>query len=101
MSLQRRNSSKGFRLLYDEVEKHLRSLEALKQDINQEVFISGITSKIPKDVLVQLEIQRGAKNKWTVSKLSELFNDYISAREKAEKHTRAGISASRHNLHNL
>ena len=27
--------------------------------------------------------------------LRELFNDYISARDKAEKHTNAGISASR------
>ena len=90
------NSSKGLRLLYDEVEKHLRSLDALKQDINQEVFISVITSKILKDVQVQLEIQKGAKNKWTVGKLRELFNDYISAREKAEEHTSAGISAIRH-----
>ena len=55
------NTSKGLRMLYDEAEKHLRSLEALKQNINQEVFISIITSKIPKEVLVQLEIQKGAK----------------------------------------
>ena len=55
------NSSRGLRLLYHETEKHLRSLEALKQDISQEVFISIIISKIPKDVLVQLQIQKGAK----------------------------------------
>ena len=52
------NSSKGLRQLYDQVEKHLRSLEALHQDVNQEVFISIITSKLPKDVLVQLKFQR-------------------------------------------
>ena len=88
------NTSKGLRMLYDEAEKHLRSLEALKQNINQEVFISIITSKIPKEVLVQLEIQKGAKVMWTVSKLRELFNDYISAREKAEEHIGNGNSAS-------
>ena len=88
------NSSNGLRMLYDEAEKRVRSLEALKQDINQEVFISIITSKIPKDILIQLEIQKGAKVKWTVSKLRELFNDYISAREKAEEHIGAGSSAS-------
>ena len=71
------NSSKGLRLLYDQVEKHLRSLESLHQDVNQEVFISIITSKVPKDVLVQLEIQKGAKNKWTVGKLRDLLNDYV------------------------
>ena len=89
-------TSKGLRILYDEAEKHLRSLEALKQDINQKVFISIITSKIPKNVLVQLEIQKGAKNEWTVSKLRELFNDYISAREKAEEQTNVGNSANSH-----
>ena len=91
------NSSNGLRLLYDEVKKQLISVEALKQDINQEVFISVITSKIPKAILVQLEIQKGVKSKWTVSKLRfKLINDYISTREKAEEQTSAGTSASRH-----
>ena len=45
------NNSKGLRQLYDEIEKHLRSLEALNQDVNQGVYISIIT-----------EIQKGAKN---------------------------------------
>ena len=47
------NNSKGLRQLYDQIEKHLRSLEALNQAVNQEVFISIITAKLPKDVLVQ------------------------------------------------
>ena len=79
------NTARGLRNLYDQTEKHLRSLEALKQNINQDVFISMITSKIPKEVLIQLEIQKGAKNKWTVKELRELFNNYISARERAEQ----------------
>ena len=66
------NSPKGLRLLYDQIEQHLRSLEVLKQDINQEVFVSIITGKLPKDVLLQLEIQKGARNKWTVCNLREL-----------------------------
>ena len=45
--------------------------------------------------MVQLEIQKGAKNKWTVAKLRELFNDYVSAREKVEQQISTGISASR------
>ena len=76
------NNSKGLRQLYDQIEKHLRSLEALNQDVNQEVFISIITAKLPKDVLVQLEIQKGARNKWTIGLLRELFNDSVSARDK-------------------
>ena len=78
------NTSKGLRTLYDQIEKHLRSLEALDQDINQEVFISMITAKIPREVLIQLESQTGARNKWTVKELRELFNNYVAARERAE-----------------
>ena len=77
------NSSKGLRLLYHHVEKHLRSLEALHQDVNQEVFISIITSKVPKDVLVQLEIQKGAKNKWTVGKL-EIYSMIMYLQERRQ-----------------
>ena len=60
------NNSKGLRQLYDQIEKHLRRLEVLNQDVNQEVFVSIITAKLQKDVLVQLEIQKGARNKWTI-----------------------------------
>ena len=44
---------------------------------------------------MQLEIQKGARNKWTVSKLRDLLNDYISAREKAEQHANTGITTNR------
>ena len=80
------NNPKGLRNLYNQVEKHLRSLKALDQDTDQDLFISMITSKLPKDVLVQLEVQKGARNPWTVKELRERFNDYIAARERAEQH---------------
>ena len=86
------NNSKVLRQLHDRIEKHLRSLEALNKDVNQEVFISIITAKLPKDILVQLEIQKSAKNKWTIGLLRELFNDCASAREKTEQHINTGIS---------
>lgn len=79
------NTAKGLRGLYDHIEKHLRSLEALEQNIDQDIFISMITSKIPKEVLIQLELQKGARNKWSVKELRELFNNYVAARERAEQ----------------
>ena len=79
------NSTKGLRTLYDQFERHLRSLEALKQDTNQDVFVNIMTSKIPKEVLLQLQFQRGAKIKWTVGRLRELQSDYISVREETEE----------------
>ena len=44
------------------------SLEVLKQNINQDVFISMIRAKLPEEVL-QLEISYGTKNKLTVEAL--------------------------------
>ena len=79
------NTPRGLRSLYDQIEKHLRSLQAMEQDINQDVFISMITSKIPKDVLIQLEIQKGACNTWTVKELRERLKQYVAARERAEQ----------------
>ena len=60
------NNPKGLPNLYNQVEQHLRSLKALDQDTDQDLFISMITSKLPKDVLIQLEVQKGATTPWTV-----------------------------------
>ena len=83
--------------MYNDVEKHLRSLQALEQDTDQDLFISMITSKLPKDVVIQLEIQKGARTQWTVRELRERFNDYIVARERAELHVNATKSESAEN----
>ena len=79
------NSSKGLRLFYDQLESHLRSLEVLRQDINHEIFALLITSKLPKDILMQLIIQRGARKKWSVALLRELLKNYICAAEEVEQ----------------
>lgn len=78
----------SLRALYDKFETHLRSLEALGQDIDQAVFISLITSKLPKEVLTHLEIQKGAKTKWNIQKLREMLENYIVAKEKAEQQSK-------------
>ena len=79
------NSSKGLRFVYDKIESNLRSLEVLQQDINHDIFISIISSKIPKYVYLQMELQKGAKNKCSVKKLRELLNNCICATERAEE----------------
>ena len=58
------NNPKGLRKMYNDVEKHLRSLQALEQDTDQDLFISMTMSKLPKDVVIQLEIQKGARTPW-------------------------------------
>ncbi|MCG8034488.1 MAG: DUF1759 domain-containing protein [Candidatus Thiodiazotropha taylori] len=78
------NNTHSLRLFLDKVQRHLRSLEVLKQNINQDVFVSMIKAKLPQAVLLQLEIMNGAKNKWSTVKLIETLCDYIFAREKSE-----------------
>ncbi|XP_056016815.1 uncharacterized protein LOC130053514 [Ostrea edulis] len=81
------NDTLSLRRLYDDLEKHMRSLEAWRQDVNQDVFVSMITSKIPKETLLQLEIQKGSRDKWTVKKIRDLFKAYITAKESTEFQT--------------
>ena len=83
------NNPKRLRKMYNDVEKHLSSLQALEHYTDQDLFISMITSKLPKDVVIQLEIQQGARTRWTVREPRERFNDYIVARERAELHASA------------
>ncbi|XP_077989885.1 uncharacterized protein LOC144444346 [Glandiceps talaboti] len=86
------NQLTRLRSLHDALERHLRSLEALGQNVNQEIFISMITSKLPKEVLLQLEMQKGADSRWTVMKLRKLFELYITARESAERQSTAAAT---------
>ncbi|MCG8033321.1 MAG: DUF1759 domain-containing protein, partial [Candidatus Thiodiazotropha taylori] len=78
------NKTNSLRSLLDNIERHLRSLEVLKQNTNQDIFVSMIRAKLPEEVLIQLEISHGAKNKWTVEDLRSSLHNYISAREHAE-----------------
>ena len=44
-----------------------------------------IRSKLPEDVLLQLEILNGANNKWAVEHLRARLHEHVTAREHAEK----------------
>ena len=79
------NTTSNLRNLLDQLEIHLRSLEVLKQNVNQDVFVSMIRAKLPEDVLLQLEMLKGAKRKWTVYSLRDKLLEYITAREYSEK----------------
>ena len=79
------NRTNCLRNLLDTMERHIRRLEVLKQDINQYVFVSMIRTKLPEEVLLQLEILNGTKNKRTVESLRANLHEYVTAREHAEK----------------
>ena len=88
------NEIRQLRAVLDLIEMHLRSLDAIGQDVEQPYLLSVIKSKFPKEILEQLEIQRG-KEKWTVAKLRELLQLQIKAKEGA---TREVISSKNTNL---
>ncbi|XP_045176576.2 uncharacterized protein LOC123537084 [Mercenaria mercenaria] len=92
-----RNTIESLRYFLDKMEKHLRSLQVLHQDIEQYVFVSMIKRKLPADVLLQLEIQKGAENKWTVTKLRNLLKEFITAKEASEKDTAVDRKSERLN----
>ena len=75
----------SLRVFYDSVERHFRSLEVLGQNVEQDVFISMIRSKLPEEVLLQLELSKTSKREWIVQILRDALGEYIHASEKAEK----------------
>lgn len=79
------NKTSSLRTFLDKLNRHLRSLEVLKQDVNLHVFVSIFKSKLPEEVLLQLEIQKGSKEKWSIQKLCDKLCDYVVARENSER----------------
>ena len=76
------NHLSKLRQCYDSIEYHLRSLEALGEDIEHRHFVALITEKLPKAVLYQLYMMKGEED-WTVAKLRELLGKHITAMEMA------------------
>ena len=72
------------RIIFDKLEMHLRSLEALGEDTNHQYFISMMKTKLPKPLIVKLEEQKD-EEVWTVKAFSEKLRNILKARENAER----------------
>ena len=68
---------------YDNIERHLRSLEAIGENVNHRHFIALILDKLPQRVRYQLFMQKPEGEEWTVPKLRQSLAKYISAMEMA------------------
>ena len=71
------DSVDNLRCLLGGVNKHLRSLDVLEQNINQDLFVSIIKLKWPSSVIRHLEIKNGIEKKWTVLLLKEVLKEYV------------------------
>jgi len=69
-------SVESLRSFIDTVYIHLRSLEVLEQNINQDIFISMIKSKLPNNVLRHPELRKRSETKWTVNKLHAAIHSF-------------------------
>ena len=76
------NQSWKLRQCYNTIECHLRSLEALGENIEHRHFVALITEKLPQKVMYQLYMMKG-EEPWTVAKLRELLGKHIGAMEMA------------------
>ena len=82
---QPRNNVYSLRQFLDQYDKHIRSLEVLGENTNQNLFVSMIKSKLPKKVLLHIEVQKGPDTKWSSKELRDRLRTYIVAREGLEQ----------------
>ena len=79
------NNPISLRKLYDTLEARLRSLDALGQDTDQQLFVTLITSKLPKHTMTQLELLRLDGQDWSATTLRQKLGTYIAAQESADR----------------
>ena len=77
------NQVSKLRQCYDTIECHLRSLEAVGEQVDHRHFVALILEKLPQKVRCQLYMQKPKDEEWTTPSLRKLLGKYISAMEMA------------------
>ena len=77
------NHVSQLRHCYDTIECHLRSLQAIGENIDHRHFVALILEKLPQKVRYQLYMRKPEDEEWTVTKLRMLLGRHISAMEMA------------------
>ena len=80
------NVTAKLRAMYDMIEKHLRSLKALGENVDQPHFVFLIKSKLPNMVISRMEGYKDMEEKWTVESIRKALKRYICAQEVGERH---------------
>lgn len=82
------NVTTKLRASYEMIEKHLRSLKALGENVDQPHFVVLIKSKLPNMVISRMEEYKDMEEKWTVENIRTALKRYICAQEVGERQTR-------------
>ena len=71
---------------FDVIEKHLRSLESLGEDANNNMIVSLVKSKLPKAVITRLEEYKNDDDEpWDLVKIRKGLRRFITAQEAGER----------------
>ncbi|KAG1663588.1 THAP domain-containing protein 1 [Nymphon striatum] len=81
------NNTKKLRNTYDMISNHLRSLEALEQTIDNPMYIHLIQTKLPTNILTQMELLK-LDQSWSTKSLCDTLKRILNAREAAEGETK-------------
>ena len=73
------------RATLDTIEKHLRSLEALGENVNNNMVVSLLKSKLPKSVIARLEEAKDDDLPWDLEMLRKGLKKLVAAQEAAER----------------
>ena len=72
---------------FDSIEKILRQLESQREDIdNQKILIRQMLSKFPTQVIIKLEESKRLNDPWTVPKLRQSLQRYITIYTNAQRY---------------
>ena len=74
------------RSMVDEIEKHLRILDAMGENINQAYLLTLIKTKIPSEIMEQLELSKGF-DEFTVELLRSRLMLHLYAKEESIRNT--------------
>ena len=79
------NRISDIRSTFENIEKILRQLESQREDINsQKILVQQMLSKFPTHVIIKLEESKGLNDPWTVPKLRQPLQRYITIHTNAQ-----------------
>ena len=76
---------KNLQIIYDQIEKSLRSLEALGENVENNLLVCLIKSKLSEEIMFKLEEHKTSEEIWTVSLLRKKLKWFISAQTSAKE----------------
>ena len=76
------------RSTFDQIESHIRSLEALGQNVENEFMVPLIRSKLPRTILAKLEEYKSSSDIWAVANLRKELKKYLSTQELGDRLTK-------------